>query len=327
MHIIHGPTEIAGQMGIICQGLRKKGLKVSGYNWFNSYLKYQNNIINTDAYELHKIIGVIAESGDVIHFHNGNSFLTNFSDIPIYHAKGKKMVMHHWGNDVRTVAAVSKLNPYPLPPSYLDDVEIHRRLSFISKYIKTAIVQDFEVYNYVKNYYDNVHIVPLSCNVGNIKPLYPSVDETVPKIVHAPTNRDFKGSFHVEKAINQIKATCMFKYQVVEKQNHKKALSTYMNADIIIDQLMCGSYGMLSVEAMAMGKVVVAFIRDDVKEHIPLKLPIVNATPDTLSEVLISLVGDPQKRHAIGKKSRDFAMGFHHTDLITDKLLKIYRQL
>jgi len=52
MQIIHAPTEIAGQMGILCEGLRTKGHYASGYNWFNSYLQYKGKIINTDAYEL-----------------------------------------------------------------------------------------------------------------------------------------------------------------------------------------------------------------------------------------------------------------------------------
>lgn len=46
---------------------------------------------------------------------------------------------------------------------------------------------------------------------------------------------------------------------------HAEAQRWYLQADIIVDQVFCGTYGLLSVEAMAMGKPVVTYIRDDVK--------------------------------------------------------------
>ena len=57
------------------------------------------------------------------------------------------MVMHHWGSDVCSVEMVNRLNPYPLPPTYYSDEEIHKQLTNLSQSINTAIVQDFEAYS------------------------------------------------------------------------------------------------------------------------------------------------------------------------------------
>lgn len=327
MNIVHAPTEIAGQMGSICKELRKKGHQAIGYNCFHTYLNYKGDIINTDVFEIMKELDYLVKNTDIFHFHNANTIFQDFADIPLLKEMGKKMVMHHWGSDVRTVELVNKLNPYPLPPTYFTDEEIHEQLTFLSKYIDTAIVQDYEAYQYVKDYYRNVFVLPLACNIEDFQVSYPSVENNNPLIIHAPTNRAFKGSDFVEEAVNKIQGKGEFTYQILEKMSHEKALELYSNADIIIDQLLCGTYGMLSVEAMAMGKPVIAFIRDDVREKFPDDLPIVQATPENLADVLLELIQDPERRYNIGKAGREYVENYHSADRVTTKLLEIYEQL
>ncbi|WP_026478013.1 glycosyltransferase family protein [Alkaliphilus transvaalensis] len=328
MQILHAPTEIAGQMGILCEGLRERGHYASGYNWFNSYLKYNGPIINTDAYELSRFINTLDKHADIIHFYNGNTFLLGNADLPYLFQKGKKMIMHHWGNDVRSQAKIRAHNPYAIPSSYYSDDVIHKNLSFISQYISTAIVQDYEVYQYVKDYYKKIHILPLACKVKDIAVEYPKPNNKPIKIIHAPTNRNFKGSVYVDAAIIKLRKNAVnFVYQAIENMSHREAMQAYKEADIIIDQVLCGSYGMLSVEAMAMGKVVVAFIRDDVKQHFPPDLPIVITKPEAVYEALINLINNPDKLPQIGHASREYAMKFHEIGSVVDKLLDIYSQL
>jgi len=327
MKIVHAPTEIAGQMGILCKELRKKGHAVAGYNCFHTYLSYKGDIINTDAWELLKELDFLINNTDIFHFHNANTFLQNFEDLPLLKEKRKKMVMHHWGSDVRTVEMVKKLNPYPLEPTYYTDDEIHKQLTTISKYIDTAIVQDYEAYHYVKDYYKNVFVLPLACNINDFKLSIPKRTNDNPLIVHAPTNRKFKGSHYVEKAIKKIQNKAKFTYQIIEKMSHQQAVSNYLKADIIVDQLLCGTYGMFSVEAMAMGKPVVAFIREDVRQKFPKDLPIVQATPETLADVLLELIQNPKRRHDLGEAGRRYITKYHSAEHVTDELLKIYQKL
>lgn len=327
MKIVHAPTEIAGQMGALCKSLRKKGHHVAGFNCFHTYLSYKGDILNSDTFEIVKDLDYLIKHADIFHFHNANTFLIEFADLPLLKENGKKMVMHHWGSDVRTVKKVKELNPYPLEPSYYTDEEIHRQLTYLSQYIDTAIVQDYEAYPYVKDYYKKVFVLPLACNIEDFSVAYPSVDNDKPLIIHAPTNRAFKGSDYVDKAIKKIKGKSKFKYQILEKMSHEKALANYLKADIIVDQLLCGTYGMLSVEAMAMGKPVVAFIRDDVRRKFPKELPIVQATPDNLAEVLLALVQDPKRRHELGKAGRKYVEKYHSADRVAKQLEEIYQQL
>ncbi|MEW4282280.1 glycosyltransferase family protein [Priestia koreensis] len=327
MKIVHGPTEIAGQMGILCKHLRKKGYDVAGYNWFHSYLNYSGDIVSTDAYEIARHLPAIISKGDLFHFHNGDTFLLGGGDLPLIKGAGKKMIMHHWGNDVRTTTNVAKLNSYPLPPSYLTDEEIHQRLVQFSSYIDHVIVQDYEMVPHVKDYYKNVHVLPLACNIENFQASYPSTTNAVPKIIHAPTNREFKGSSYVENAIERLKGDHSFLYQTIEKKSHKEATEMYAQSDIVIDQLLCGTHGMLSVEAMAMGKVVIAYIRDDVKAYLPPDLPIVIATPETIYDVFSALIKDPVRRNQIGIASRAYVEKYHAAEKVVDQLVSIYNTI
>lgn len=327
MRIVHAPTEIAGQMGILVGGLRQAGIMANGYNWTTNYLKYNGGIINTDAYELKRLIDPLVKITDIFHFHNGNSFLVKNADIPLISESGKKIVMHHWGNDVRTVKGAKLLNPYPIPPSYMTDEQIHDRLVFHTRYIRHAIVQDYELYPHVSDYYEHVHVLPLACNVKEIPYKFPKADNLNPVIIHAPTNREFKGSEYVERAIKDLKRTHNFTYTTIEKTNHQKAMEMYLTADIIVDQILCGTYGMLSVEAMAMGKVVVAYVREDVKQHFPDPLPIVVANPDTVRDVLASLLQNPQLCRKIGEAGRAYVKQYHAVEKVIPALLDIYSKL
>lgn len=314
-------------MGTICQELRRVGQVAIGYNWFHTYLNYKRQIVNTDGYELLKILDPLSQYCDLFHYQNGNSLLEDYRDLPMLMAVGKKLVMHHWGNDVRNARQVKELNPYPLPPSYLSDQQIASRLEKSSRHIKTAIVQDYEMLPYVKEYYERVNVLPLACNVRQYQPRYPVVDKKEPLLLHAPTNRAFKGTDIVEQAVKELQRTHHFHYQAVERMRHAEAVQLYLQADIIIDQLLCGTYGMLAVEAMAMGKVVVANIRDDVRAKLPADLPIIHATPESLVTVLRQLIEQPERRYAIGKASRAFAERYHAVEVIVGQLLNIYATL
>jgi glycosyltransferase involved in cell wall biosynthesis len=70
----------------------------------------------------------------------------------------------------------------------------------------------------------------------------------------------------------------------------------YKGADIVIDQFTMGLYGVAACEAMAAGRIVVSFVGDTVRararEITGREVPIVEATPATLVEVLEKILDD-----------------------------------
>ncbi|MBU5211740.1 hypothetical protein [Heyndrickxia oleronia] len=327
MKILHGTTEIAGQMGILSRALKEKGHYSIGYNTFHSYLGYKDHLINTTPEKIKEESEKIIDSFDLFHFHYCTTLDENFQDLSLIKEKNKKMIMHHWGNDVRFHEQAKINNPYVYTGDSPPNEVMHERLTKISKYIKQAIVQDYEVYEYVKNYYEKVHVLPIAIDVSSITPKFPSIVKKKPLVLHAPTNPEFKGTVYVEDVIQKLQTTHEFEYKRIEKMSNEEALKLYEDADIIIDQILCGSYGLLSVESMALGKPVITFIRPDLVNTFPPELPIVNANPDNLYDQVKLLLENPILRQHLGILGRKYVSTYHNHPVVCEKLLTIYSQL
>jgi len=327
IRIFHGTTEIAGQMGILSSALINKGHYSLGYNTFHSYLGYKDNLVNVDQKTLEESYQEILDSYDLFHFHYGTTLCPNFDDLIELKRRNKKMIMHHWGNDVRFHEQARQNNPYAYTGDSPPNEVIHNKLMTITAHIKEAIVQDYEVYEYVKDYYEKVHVLPIAIDLEHFHPNYPSEPKKKPLILHAPTNPDFKGTYYIEKVIEKLKQEYSFEYRRIEKMSHEEVINIYKDADFIIDQVLCGSYGLLSVESMALGKPVVAFIRPDLVPSFPTELPIVNSNPDNLYKQVKMLLDNPEQRKELGIKGRQYVEKFHSHDVLVNQLIEIYLNL
>lgn len=155
----------------------------------------------------------------------------------------------------------------------------------------------------------------------------------VPMVLHAPSHRGVKGTRFVLDAVNRLKSEGVpFEFVLVEGLSHVEAMRLYAGADILIDQLLVGWYGGLAVELMALGKPVVAYIRDRDLHFIPpamrAELPVVNATPDSITRVLRELL--TVRRHELGElgmRSRRYAEVWHDPARIASHLKSTYQNL
>ncbi len=327
MKVIHVPLEIAGQMGILCGALKKYGHQAMGYNYFHTALGYTNNILPADGYEIVNIIGEAIQHFDMFHFHYMLTAISDFRDLDMLASAGKPAVMQHWGSDVRKSSIATLLNPYVNMKDCPKEEEIHEKLLKVSKYISTAIVQDYEVLPYVAPYYKKVHVLPVAIELSKFVPAYPSIYETYPLVVHAPTQPQYKGTEIIERVVNVLQKEIPFRYKRIEHMNHAQAKKIYRQADIIIDQLLLGSYGILSAESMAFGKPVITYVRDDLLCYYANELPICTANPDTLYDVLRPLLLSAGLRNKKGREGRKFAEKYHDSNIVGLQLIKIYEQL
>ena len=78
-------------------------------------------------------------------------------------------------------------------------------------------------------------------------------------------------------------------------------------ADIFVDMLTYGFFGATAREAMMLGKPVVCYLRPEwletMRAEIPDyvdELPVVSASPDSIRDVLVDLISDPEKRAEFG---------------------------
>lgn len=138
-----------------------------------------------------------------------------------------------------------------------------------------------------------------------------SKDLERPHILHAPSNRNVKGTKFILQAFERLKADGIaFDYTLIENMSNDEACKAYERADLIIDQLLAGYYGGFAVECMALGKPVICYMREEDMHHLPqdmwAEMPIINTTPDkiydTLKEWLTSRKGELKERGMISRK-------------------------
>lgn len=105
-------------------------------------------------------------------------------------------------------------------------------------------------------------------------------------------------------------------------------------ADIVVDMLTFGFFGANIREAMMLGIPTVCYLRpewlEEMRKEIPDyvdELPVVSATPDTVEEILRDLINDKEKRDEIGRKSREFAVKWHGSEIAAryfDRFLSLH---
>lgn len=330
MKIIQLPTEIAGQSYLTAKGLREIGhdamnvAKLTGVGYACDYnLRFSNLPL------LKKMFNPLlffkwASYFDVFHYHK-SYFLPFGFDIKCLKFIGKPFFIQFHGTDIRINELEHKRNSYFFYSKTKNSKKQIKRLEYWSKQTDEVIVADNSMDIFLKPYFKKIHIVRQCVDTSVFTPSYPGVETKIPKIVHAPTHREAKGTIYLEKAMESLRVKNIeFEYIKVEKMTHAEALKIYQDADIIVDQLLIGSHGIFACEGMALGKPVVCYIHDSLASTYPDGFPIVNANPDTIESVLEELILSPQKRHDIGKQGRDYVEKVHDIRVVAKRLEKIY---
>lgn len=141
------------------------------------------------------------------------------------------------------------------------------------------------------------------------------VTRSVPRVLHAPSSVGVKGTEHVERAAHALTESGAIEYVPLRDIPAAQMPDHVGRVDIVIDQLLLGSYGVAACEALAAGRVVIGNVDDDVRAHVRaetgLDLPIVQADVDTLETVLARLAADPAERARIASRGPCFVAQVH----------------
>ena len=339
MRVLHCSNNIAGQMWEYVQGLRALGIEATALTFAPHPFGYQDDIcLNLPSEpsvwrriaKLVKNFVNVIKRYDVIHFHFGGTLLPHYLDLPILKLLGKKMVMNYWGSEVRLRDVASRNNPFynALNVHVIgNDDEKVKRMKRVSHYVKVAIVADYELFSYVSPFFRQVAIVQQAIDTSKFKPVFPNPNNSDPLIVHAPSRKNVKGTSYIEEAIARLKKKYRFDFLCLHQAKNEEVKEAFKKADIIVDQLLLGTYGIVSVEAMALGKPVICYIREDLVSKYPKDLPIVNANPHTIEDALETLLVDPKLRFELGMRSRAFAERYHDSKVVAEKLVTVYESL
>jgi hypothetical protein len=117
-----------------------------------------------------------------------------------------------------------------------------------------------------------------------------------PVVVHVPSSPQLKGSDRIDAVLTELADRGVVEYRRISGVTHDQMPAVIGDADIVIDQLRIGLYGVAACEALAAGRLVVSYVgsvvRDRVRSLTGREVPIVEADPDSLADVLTDLLSD-----------------------------------
>lgn len=255
-------------------------------------------------------------------------------EFPLLKLLGKKVVVSAYGADVRTESKTRALGPYNccldctqrLVACICDEGRAEQNLAHVHRYADVTLSMG-----------DMIEYTPGSRNdmfywaIDLKKWPYVGVSLTSEpvRIVHAPNHPQFKGSRYLYDCVEALKSEGYpVELDVVSGMSNEKAMDVYKRADIIADQFLIGWHGNFAVEAMALGKPVVAYIRKPeayLPESIPC--PIVSANPDSLKGALVTLIENPQLRQDLGRQGRQYVEQVFALERVGERMAGLYAQL
>ena len=286
--IIHAPTDLGMRGYSLCKAeralgldsrqiVRRKGVHVSG---FVDELQSSNKLIY--LFRLSKALMQMLVA-DVIVFNSGRSLLdfTDYNlpllDLPIWSLLGKRVVVTYQGCDVRPCCgcpvrdAITDGMPCRVLAKNLTydafDAAKKIRLRKFRKYahVLLGITPDL---CQVEGIVYSPHAKSLSANSLAVTPFERAALPL--RIGHMPKNH-IKGSEQIEPIILSLCEQYPDKYQYVPITGlpWKEALEELKSCHIVVDQILMGWYGGISVESALLGVPSVAQINSELLKFIP----------------------------------------------------------
>ena len=333
--ILFGTMEIANHISHYIKYFRTNNYDVLGLNYVPSYLNYNCDfsqalsLLSPDQIQLHYLLNAIdlINDYDVFHFVFNQTLLPGNLDLILLKKLGKKVFMHNLGSEIRIPDIARKHHPYWRHAEdylgMLNGLQIEKNIQGLSSWIDNCIVNDYEMRSYIEKYYKNVFMLPLPIDLSHYQFTPQKRSDTI-HIVHAPTNRSVKGSVFFENAIKALSQKYPIRYTRIENLPHEEAMKYYKEADIVLDELIIGTYGSLTIECLAMGRCVATFIHPGFKTPHADEIPVWSVNVDNLMERLEMLINSYELRCSLSLKGREYVEKHNDYNAVGAELIKIY---
>jgi glycosyltransferase involved in cell wall biosynthesis len=325
LRVLQGFIDIGGQGSRYCQAIKEQGHYSASW-FYDRTLKSEpfDRLLDFSGSGLWS--GRIRKTGylidallhfDVWHIHKGFSMFSQGRDLALARKLGKKIVIHYRGREIRPEMGMTKL------PAHIVE-KVRREADIASK----ILVKDGQLAELLQPYVRDFVVFP---NIVKVDHMCLSEASSSPaekdriRIVHIPSNPAYKGTGYIRQAIERLGDRV--EYVELLKLPHVEVLKHFSDADIVIDQLLTGTYGNTSLEAMALGKCVVNFLHSDFIRYEPEVPPIVPSTKEGLYDTLSALIDNRELIFNLGKLGTEFIRRYHSSKEVGVKLVQLYRGL
>lgn len=204
--------------------------------------------------------------------------------------------------------------------------QIIKKVKREAQWADIILVKDGQLAELIKPYVERCLVFP---NIVDVKFLKPkdkvnSLRNRL-RVVHIPSNPKRKGSEIIRARAEEVKE--FIEYREMSNLPRLKVLEEYRDADIVIDQILTGTFGNTALEAMALGTPVIARLDPRFAEYEPALPPVINVDADCLAEVLRSLARDRSLLESYSKLGQQYVENYHSYQVVGRRLIDLYSML
>lgn len=255
-------------------------------------------------------------------------------EMPLLKILGKTVIVSAYGADVRVEKTTRALGAYNcctdctqrLVACICDDAKARRNLAHVHRYADLTLSMG-DMVEYTPGSRNDIFYWAIDLKKWPYVGASPTSRPV--KVVHAPNHPQFKGTRFLVDCVAQLQGEGYpVELVLAQQMSNEQAMELYKQADIAADQFLIGWHGNFAVEAMALGKPVVAYIRKP-DAYLPrgTECPIVSANPDTLKSALIRLIENPALRVELGIKGRRYVEQVFSLEQVGARMDRLYREV
>ena len=202
-------------------------------------------------------------------------------------------LFRHSGSDIRNIAD--------------DRFEFQLR----NKYYWSFTAYDYSMTRcLIQSLQHNTHII----DTDKWKPKLKQINNDPIFIYHSPTNNEYKGTKYVNEVIKKLSKKYNIKWRHTGCENTgeggtlwQTVMSEKLKADIFVDSIRDEAHGQNAAEAMCMGIPTLTSVGPYYRSIYP-DTPIINTNIHNIESNLEELLVNPEKRLAVGNKTREYAV-------------------
>jgi hypothetical protein len=243
---------------------------------------------------------------------------------------GRRLYTYTYGADVRTRTATLALGRYnlcidcpePMKFCMCDDAEGCDNIARI-RASATMMMAMGDMLAYVPDA-RNFHFWPI--DTGQVR--YVGTDwskNRVLRVAHAPNHAHFKGTQYLVRAIERLRSEG-HAVELIQVQGvpNSEVMALFASCDLVADQFIAGFHGYTALEAMALGKPVLCYLRDPDMAIDPASCPIINVWPDTVYDTLKDCLEGRHDLAALGRRSRSYVEHYYSLEAVALRLGQLY---
>ena len=332
IRVFHGLYNTAGIPATMARAERELGLDSISVCYGPGIYELQPDLTleyTRDRAEVLNRFREYADRYDIFVFHFGYSFANDtLADVPLLKQMGKKVIFYFHGCDIRgnketirkyEFSACKECWPHRCNPHR------ERELEYAGKYADAVWVSTPDLLEFMPG--AELFLQPF--DVDRIKPVESRPPSQGPvRLVHAPSDAQLKGTKYLLEALEAINyKTKEVDLVLLQGMSNQEVVAELTRSDISVDQLLCGSYGVISLELMATGIPVICYIREDLVPLYPESLPIINANPRSLQSVIEGLLRNKSSWSEIAGAGQEYVKQYHSVQAAAQRAYRIYFDL